>query len=67
VARRDADAAPRTVTHDDPTPVSVARRNFWFTSIEDPSGFRDLDLVGTNKVEPVCTISFVSVGKPWDR
>jgi len=43
-------AASEVWLPDDPTPASVARRNFWFTSIEDPSGFRSLDLVGDDKV-----------------
>jgi predicted TIM-barrel fold metal-dependent hydrolase len=34
----------------DPHPVEVLQRNFWFTSIEDPSAFRLLDLIGVNKV-----------------
>jgi predicted TIM-barrel fold metal-dependent hydrolase len=35
---------------DDPDPVDVLRRNFWFTSIEDPSAFRNLDLIGEDRV-----------------
>ena len=35
---------------DDPCPVEVAHRNFWFTSIEDPSAFRLLDVIGEDKV-----------------
>ena len=34
----------------DPDPVDLLRRNFWFTSIEDPSGFRALDIIGEDKV-----------------
>ncbi|MGE0304360.1 MAG: amidohydrolase family protein [Acidimicrobiia bacterium] len=34
----------------DPDPVEIVHRNFWFTSIEDPSGFRLLDLIGEDKV-----------------
>lgn len=34
----------------DPDPVTIVQRNFWFTSIEDPSAFRSLDLIGTNKI-----------------
>jgi predicted TIM-barrel fold metal-dependent hydrolase len=35
---------------DAPTPVEVAERNFYFTSIEDPAGFQLIDLIGRNKV-----------------
>lgn len=34
----------------DPDPVEVLHRNFWFTSIEDPSAFRFVDLIGEDKV-----------------
>jgi len=37
-------------TDADPNPVDVLHRNFWFTSIEDPSAFRVLDLIGPDKV-----------------
>jgi predicted TIM-barrel fold metal-dependent hydrolase len=33
-----------------PSPMEVAHRNFVFTSIEDPSGFRMLDIVGADSV-----------------
>jgi predicted TIM-barrel fold metal-dependent hydrolase len=33
-----------------PTPQEVVRRNFVFTSIEDPSAFRLLDLIGEDRV-----------------
>lgn len=31
-------------------PVDVARRNFWYTSIEDPTAFQNLELVGADRV-----------------
>ncbi len=34
----------------DPDPVEVLHRNFWFTSIEDPSAFRNLDVIGVDRV-----------------
>jgi predicted TIM-barrel fold metal-dependent hydrolase len=34
----------------DPHPVDLVHRNFWFTSIEDPSAFRMLDLIGADKI-----------------
>ncbi len=37
-------------TADDPDPVELLHRNFWFTSIEDPSAFRLLDLIGDEHV-----------------
>jgi predicted TIM-barrel fold metal-dependent hydrolase len=33
-----------------PSPLDIVDRNFVFTSIEDPSGFRMLDLIGEDKV-----------------
>jgi predicted TIM-barrel fold metal-dependent hydrolase len=33
-----------------PSPVELARRSFYFTSIEDPSAFRQLDLIGEDRV-----------------
>ncbi len=34
----------------DGDPVDLVRRNFWFTSIEDPSAFRVLDTIGEDRV-----------------
>ena len=34
----------------DPDPLEVLARSFWFASLEDPSGFRMLDLIGEDKV-----------------
>lgn len=34
----------------DPDPAEVLHRNFWFTSIEDPSAFRMLDVIGDGNV-----------------
>jgi predicted TIM-barrel fold metal-dependent hydrolase len=34
----------------DGDPVELVHRNFWFTSIEDPSAFRMLDVIGEDKV-----------------
>ena len=34
----------------DPHPVDVLHRNFWFTSIEDPSAFRMLDIINPERV-----------------
>jgi predicted TIM-barrel fold metal-dependent hydrolase len=35
---------------DAPSPQEIALRNFWFTSIEDPSAFRALDIIGEDRV-----------------
>jgi predicted TIM-barrel fold metal-dependent hydrolase len=35
---------------DAPTPMELAARNFWFTSIEDPSAFHALDIIGVDHV-----------------
>lgn len=34
----------------DPHPNDVVRRNFWFTSIEDPSAFKNLDVIGDDRI-----------------
>ena len=34
----------------DPTPAEVLARNFWFTSLEDPSAFRQLDTIGADRI-----------------
>src|SRR5262249_10551411 len=34
----------------DPHPLDLVHRNFWFTSIEDPSAFRLLDVIGEDRV-----------------
>jgi predicted TIM-barrel fold metal-dependent hydrolase len=34
----------------DPHPIDLVHRNFWFTSIEDPSAFRLLDIIGEDRV-----------------
>ena len=35
---------------DEPHPNDLLLRNFWFASIEDPSAFRMLDVIGDDKV-----------------
>lgn len=47
---RQREAAPSVWLESDPDPVDVLRRNFWFTSIEDPSAFRNLDVIDENHV-----------------
>ena len=37
-------------TTNDPHPVDVLRNSFWFASIEDPSAFRILDVVGEDRM-----------------
>ena len=43
-------ASSHTWTQSDPDPVEILRRNFWFTSIEDPAAFHMLDRIGVDKV-----------------
>ncbi len=43
-------AASEVWTSDDPDPVELLHRNFWFASLEDPAGFRMLDLIGEDHV-----------------
>jgi len=49
-AYRHAEGFGRGWPKDAPTPVELVHRNFVFTSIEDPSGFRMLDLIGEDRV-----------------
>jgi predicted TIM-barrel fold metal-dependent hydrolase len=42
--------ASESWTRDDPDPVELLLRNFWFTSLEDPSAFRALELIGVDNV-----------------
>jgi predicted TIM-barrel fold metal-dependent hydrolase len=37
-------------TRSDPHPNELVRRNFWFISVEDPSAFHALDLIGEDKI-----------------
>lgn len=37
-------------TQGDPPLHELLRRNFWYTSIEDPSAFRNLDVIGADRV-----------------
>ncbi len=39
-----------TWTANDPDPVDILRRSFWFTSIEDPAAFQLLDRIGVDNV-----------------
>ena len=48
-AYRQAEASGSWSTGD-PDPVDILRRNFWFTSIEDPSGFSLIDQIGDDRV-----------------
>lgn len=48
-AYRLRDASP-TWSEADGDPVDILHRNFWFTSIEDPSAFRQLDIIGADRV-----------------
>jgi predicted TIM-barrel fold metal-dependent hydrolase len=39
---------------DDPSPAEVFSRNFWFASLEDPSAFRNLDVIRADRVMVEC-------------
>jgi predicted TIM-barrel fold metal-dependent hydrolase len=43
-------AASRSWPESAPEPVEVLHRNFWYTSIEDPAAFRNLDVIGEDRV-----------------
>lgn len=43
-------AASRAWSASDPHPADVLREHFWFTSIEDPSAFHQLHLIGEDHV-----------------
>ena len=43
-------ASSHTWTPADPDPVDILRRNFWFTSIEDPAAFQLIDQIGVDHV-----------------
>ncbi len=49
-AHRQSGATGKTWFPGAPTPLEVAQRNFAFTSIEDPSGFQLLDVIGEANV-----------------
>ncbi|HVW32134.1 MAG TPA: amidohydrolase family protein [Acidimicrobiia bacterium] len=61
-AARQREAAPRSWKSDE-HPVDVLRRNFWFTSIEDPSSFRQLDLIGEDKM--MLEVDFPHTDSTW--
>ena len=49
----------------DGDPVEILHRNFWFTSIEDPSAFQLLDLIGADKV--MVEVDFPHGDTNWPR
>ena len=49
-AYRQADGVGKGWPQGAPTPVEIVKRNFFFTSIEDPAGFQMIDLIGRDKV-----------------
>lgn len=62
-AYRQRDAAPHAWRADQLHPVDVLHRNFWFTSIEDPSCFRQLDLIGEDNV--MVEVDFPHTDSSW--
>jgi len=51
---RTADRNVACVESGRPTPGRLLLRNFWFCSIEDPSAFRALDLIGADNILAEC-------------
>jgi predicted TIM-barrel fold metal-dependent hydrolase len=49
----------------DPDPAQLLHDNFWFTSLEDPSGFRMLDIIGEDKV--MVETDFPHMDSTWPR
>jgi predicted TIM-barrel fold metal-dependent hydrolase len=62
-AWRQRDAAPHAWSANPTHPVDVLRRNFWFTSIEDPSSFRQLDIIGEDHV--MLEVDFPHTDSTW--
>jgi predicted TIM-barrel fold metal-dependent hydrolase len=61
-ANRQREAAPLSWKSDE-HPVDVLRRNFWFTSIEDPSSFRQPDLIGEDRM--MLEVDFPHTDSTW--
>jgi predicted TIM-barrel fold metal-dependent hydrolase len=53
-AHRQSGAVGRSWPADAPTPMELVQRNFFFTSIEDPSGMQMLDIIGDDNVMVEC-------------
>ena len=49
-AYRQSEGIGRGWPSNQPTPMEIVRRNFYFTSIEDPSAFHMLDLIGEDNI-----------------
>ncbi len=49
----------------DPDPVELLRRNFFFASIEDPCGFRELDVIGDDHV--MIETDYPHMDSSWPR
>jgi len=49
-AWKQVDAADASWSRNDPNPVEVLRRNFWYASIEDPAAYEQIELVGPTKL-----------------
>lgn len=62
-AYRQREAAPRAWEGTTMHPVDILHRNFWFTSIEDPSSFRQLDLIGEDRM--MLEVDFPHTDSSW--
>jgi predicted TIM-barrel fold metal-dependent hydrolase len=62
-AYRQRDAEPAFWTGHPTHPVDVLHRNFWFTSIEDPSSFTQLDVIGEDRM--MLEVDFPHTDSTW--
>lgn len=62
-ADRQREAAPHAWVGKDTHPVEILHRNFWFTSIEDPSSFHQLEVIGDERV--MLEVDFPHTDSSW--
>lgn len=62
-AYRQRDAEPEVWAGVTTHPVDVLHRNFWFTSIEDPSAFRRLDVISEDRM--MLEVDFPHTDSSW--
>ncbi|WP_164478361.1 amidohydrolase family protein [Mycolicibacterium stellerae] len=62
-AYRQKDAEPEAWSGATTHPVEVLHRNFWFTSIEDPSAFRRLDVISEDRM--MLEVDFPHTDSSW--
>jgi hypothetical protein len=62
-AYRQKDAEPEVWAGATTHPVDILHRNFWFTSIEDPSAFRRLDVISEDRM--MLEVDFPHTDSSW--